>query len=143
VFRIKDATPRVYGFRGYGSGNRVFRGANPPDGAVVSFWLRDLPEGPVAVSIADSTGQVIRTLSSPGRAGLNRVVWDLQADEQHRFADPRRASPVFVEPMTYTVTVAVDGLSAKADVVVRPYPGWQPAEHRTELPPAVPDLSDD
>ena len=138
VFRVKDATPRNYGFRGYGSGNRVFRGANGPDGAVLTFWLRDLPEGQVSIAVADTSGRVVRTLTAPGRPGLNRVAWDLQADDQHRFDDARRSGPVFVEPMTYTLTVTVDDLSDKAEVVVRPYPGWVPAAERAKLPPAVP-----
>jgi hypothetical protein len=135
---VRDAAPRLYGFRGYGSGNRVFRGANPPDGAVLTFWLRDLPEGPVSVAVADTTGRTIRTLGAQGRPGLNRVVWDLQADDQHRFANARRAGPVFVEPMTYTLTVSVDGHAASTTVKVGPYPGWQPVESRAQLPPPEP-----
>ena len=138
VFRVKDATPRNYGFRGYGSGNRVFRGANGPDGAVLTFWLRDLPEGQVSIAVADTSGRVVRTLTAPGKPGLNRVAWDLQADDQHRFDNARRGGPVFVEPMTYTLTVTVDDLSDKAQVVVHPYPGWLPAAERAQLPPAVP-----
>ena len=138
VFRVKDATPRNYGFRGYGSGNRVFRGANGPDGAVLTFWLKDLPEGHVSIAVADTSGRVVRTLTAAGTPGLNRVIWDLQADDQHRFDNARRAGPVFVEPMTYTLTVTVDELSDKAEVVVHPYPGWRPAGERAKLPPAVP-----
>ena len=90
----------------------------------------------MSVSVADTAGTVIRTLSGPSRPGLNRVVWDLQADPPHRFANPRRAGPVFVEPMTYTVTVGVDDHKASTELVVHPYPGWQPADARSALPPA-------
>jgi len=135
LFPVGAATPRLYGFRGYGSGTRVFRGANPPDGAIFTYWLRNLPEGEVSVTVADTAGTVIRSLGGGARPGLNRVVWDLQADEKHRFANARRGGPVFVEPMTYTVTVSVDGESSSADVVVHPYPGWRPAAARAVLPP--------
>ncbi len=138
VFRVKDATPRNYGFRGYGSGNRVFRGANGPDGAVLTFWLKDLPEGQVSIAVADTSGRVVRTLTAPGKPGLNRVSWDLQADDQHRFDDARRGGPVFVEPMTYTLTVKVDEFSDKTEVVVHPYPGWVPVAERAKLAPALP-----
>ncbi|MCP4572218.1 MAG: hypothetical protein GY838_07675 [bacterium] len=137
VFPVRAATPRLYGFRGYGSGNRVFRGANPPDGAVLTYWLRDLPTGDVSVTIADTAGTVIRSLGGGVRPGLNRVTWDLQTDPQHRFANARRSGPVFVEPMTYKVTVAVDGESSTAEVVVHPYPGWRSAAERAELPPPL------
>ena len=135
VFGAAVATPGHFGFRGYGSGNRVFRGANPPEGATVTYWLRDLPEGAVSVAVADTGGTVIRTLGGGGRPGLNRVVWDLQADEKQRFNNARRSGPVFVEPMTYTVTVSVDGESSSTEIVVEPYPGWESVEQRAELPP--------
>ena len=102
---------------------------------MVTYWLRDLPEGAVSVAVADTGGTVIRTLGGGGRPGLNRVVWDLQADEKQRFNNARRSGPVFVEPMTYTVTVSVDGESSSTEIVVEPYPGWESVEQRSELPP--------
>ncbi len=77
-------------------------GENPPDGAIVDFWLKRAPMGPVTIEILDQGGTLVRRLSSdehPGmpeprpafpdswlrpappvtaRAGLNRVVWDLR-----------------------------------------------------------------
>lgn len=138
LFPVRPVAPRLYGFRGYGSGARVFRGANPPDGAVLTYWLRDLPAGEVSVTVADTAGTVIRTFGGGARPGLNRVVWDLQADAPYRFSNARRQGPVFVEPMTYTVTVAVDDHRSSAEVVVGPYPGWRPAAARAELPPPGP-----
>jgi len=143
VFRVKEAKPQQFGFRGYGQGNRVFGGANPPAGAVITYWLKDLPEGSVSVSVADSSGTVVRTLQGPTRPGLNRVVWDLQADEHLRLGNERRSGPVFVEPMTYSLTVSVDDHSTSTEVVVHPYPGWQPVSERMKLPPARPAGKDD
>jgi hypothetical protein len=138
LFSVADATPALFGFRGYGSGNRVFKGPNPAAGAVVTFWLRDLPEEAVSVKVADENGAVVRTLASPGRPGLNRVVWDLQADPKHRFNDPRKGGPVFVEPGSYTVTVTAGENSDKTEFEVLPYPGWVAVEEKAQLPPASP-----
>lgn len=139
VFPVADATPQLYGFRGYGSGNRVFRGANPADGAVLTYWLRDLPTGSVDIKIENEAGRVIRTLSGSPRPGLNRLTWDLQEDAKSRFDDPRRDGPVFVEPGTYKVTLSVDKESMSQNVVVNPFPGWKPVTAKVHLPPGSPD----
>lgn len=138
LFPLNDVTPQLYGSRGYGGGNRLFRGANPPDGAVLTYWLRDLPEGSVSISIANEKGFVVRTLGGPSRPGLNRATWDLQADPKHRIANARIGGPVFVDPGTYTVTVSVDGESMKQTVEVAPYPGYVAPQRKAELPPARP-----
>jgi photosystem II stability/assembly factor-like uncharacterized protein len=78
-------------------------GLNPPDGAIVDYYLKTAAPGPVALSIVDSAGNVVRSFASdekaepirdegnvprywvrPARilsaqAGLHRFVWDLHA----------------------------------------------------------------
>ncbi len=44
------------------------------------YTLRGAPSDPVRVEILDSNGAVLRTMSTPGRAGLNRATWDLRHD---------------------------------------------------------------
>lgn len=138
VFAVPDARPRLYGSRGYGAGNRVFRGANPPDGAVITYWLRDLPDGEVGISIRNAAGQDLRSLSGPSRPGLNRAVWDLQADPKHRFDDARRHGPAFVDPGEYTITLSVDDESVSTTVQVAAYPGYVAPQEKAELPPVGP-----
>jgi photosystem II stability/assembly factor-like uncharacterized protein len=61
-------------------------GANPPDGAIVHYWLRETPQAEVKLSILDHAGQPIREFTSvseqpprvPTRPGANRFVWDLR-----------------------------------------------------------------
>ena len=138
LFPVPKASPQFFGFRGYGSGNRVFRGAPPPDGAVITYWLKDLPAGAVNIAIKDAGGLVVRNLTGPARPGLNRTVWDLQADEKHRFTDARLDGPVFVEPGTYTISVSIEGVAAETAVEVAAYPGWVAPEEKAVLPPAQP-----
>ena len=76
-------------------------GQNPPDGAVIDYWLNSHSPGPVVIEILDGAGAVIRRFSSadpaepvkdignwpaywirPARvpaatAGMHRFVWDL------------------------------------------------------------------
>jgi photosystem II stability/assembly factor-like uncharacterized protein len=77
-------------------------GQNPPDGAILDYYLRQAPTGPVAISITDAQGRLVREYSSaattpdttmpnvpmywfapddqrlPSSAGMHRVVWDLR-----------------------------------------------------------------
>jgi photosystem II stability/assembly factor-like uncharacterized protein len=78
---------------------------NPPDGAVIDFWLKDAPRGPVTLEFVSNGGAVLRRFSStdlirptpeelakqmtvplfwaripkplPGQTGMHRFVWDL------------------------------------------------------------------
>src|SRR5262245_9235915 len=84
---ILPATPRLYFGRDYGSGQAIFRAKNPPMGAVLNYWLKEDSEDSASLTIADPSGFVIRKLEGTKRAGMNRVVWDLEADPKHRFRD--------------------------------------------------------
>jgi photosystem II stability/assembly factor-like uncharacterized protein len=85
-------------------------GQNPPDGAVINYWLRSAATGPVVVEITDGTGAIVRRYAStdpappvgdvgnwpaywlrPARvpsaaAGMHRFVWDLHYPPPRAFA---------------------------------------------------------
>ncbi len=77
-------------------------GQNPPDGAIINYWLKTGPRGPVTLEIFDREGKSVRRFSSadvprpvdekelnipvywvrppqalPAEAGMHRFVWDL------------------------------------------------------------------
>jgi len=77
-------------------------GKNPPDGAILDYWLGAAPAGPVTLEIADSAGKLVRRFSSAeppepadpkahpvpaywfrapqplsAAPGMHRFVWDL------------------------------------------------------------------
>lgn len=78
-------------------------GKNPPDGAIVYYYLKAAANGPVTLEIADAAGKLVRRFSStdsppppdanlnvptywlkpfeplPADAGMHRFVWDLHA----------------------------------------------------------------
>ena len=62
------------------AGDMIFRGENPPNGAIVDYWLG--AEGSaVALSVHDASGGLVQTLTPTRARGVNRVVWNLrQAD---------------------------------------------------------------
>lgn len=85
---IFDPTPAIE-FRTYNrkgnTGHKWFEGQNPAYGALIDYYLRAKPEGNVRVTITDKNGKVMRELTGPKEAGVNRIVWDL------RLAAPNQA----------------------------------------------------
>ncbi|QKC86846.1 sialidase family protein [Mesorhizobium sp. NZP2077] len=64
-------------------------GENPPDGAIINYWLASDAEHPIKLTFQDARGDVITSFSSDDKdiplhsklgtkAGLNRFVWDLR-----------------------------------------------------------------
>ena len=46
----------------------------------VNFTLKAVPKDSIRFEVLDASGSVIRTLRAAGRAGLNRMAWDLRYD---------------------------------------------------------------
>ena len=70
AFRFRDVT------NNYSMPNDPTSGFDPSYGAGINFYLR--APSSVTVTIEDERGQRVRTLRVPGRAGVNRVTWDLR-----------------------------------------------------------------
>jgi hypothetical protein len=87
------------------------QGQNPPSGAIVYYWLKSAPTGPVMLEVLDSSGKVVRRYSSAApptppdmndyavapywgeppqalsaQAGMHRFVWDLHYARPHAVA---------------------------------------------------------
>jgi photosystem II stability/assembly factor-like uncharacterized protein len=123
-------------------------GQNPPDGAIIYFYLKDAPKTgtETKLEILDASGKVIRKYSSaetqpldepldpddkkPEReikpdAGLNRFVWDLRYEEAHRVPgyylweyDTGARGPV-AAPGQYQVRLTVGSESQVAPLEVK------------------------
>ncbi len=85
--QAKDAylfAPRpAFGFEplpGYvdSEGSAVFRGTNPPAGAIITVYVKQYSGEPVKISVANSEGIPVANFTLPGTPGFNRVAWDLK-----------------------------------------------------------------
>ncbi|MEO6964448.1 MAG: hypothetical protein ABI076_00955, partial [Acidobacteriaceae bacterium] len=62
------------------------RGHNPPDRAVLNYYLKAAPQGEVKLAVFDATSKLVRSFSSRGTgreklptlAGINRFWWDMR-----------------------------------------------------------------
>jgi photosystem II stability/assembly factor-like uncharacterized protein len=145
LFDVRPALRFPVRFTRYGLGDKVYRGPNPPYGALITYFLPESLEPAektkgeperkggakderIKVEILDGSGRTVRTLTDVGReAGLNRVAWDLNYDPprprkdeeapESDFSRPPAGPPAL--PGTYTVRLTVDGQSRESPVEVR------------------------
>jgi hypothetical protein len=98
---------------GWANGDAAFEGANPPDGAVITYYQRTRHIfGDLSIDVTDATGKKIGTIPSSKRRGLNRVQWAMRLPAPKV---PTAATAAFsassgprVLPGTYTVTMKKD-----------------------------------
>ncbi len=120
---------RLYDHKG-DTGHKVFLGKNPPEGALLSYFLKAKPaEGEkVSLKIADASGTVVRELKEiPALAGVNRTNWDLRTEPPVK---PSPDTPSFfgppqgplVPPGTYTLTLAAGAHTVMGQVQVEEDP---------------------
>lgn len=93
------------------SGRFGFFGGGRPQ-ASVTYWLAE--GGNAEVVIENASGEVIKTLDAPGRAGVNVVTWDLSSDAAG--GGGRRFGPPLAGPGAYTVRVSAGGGEATGSI---------------------------
>lgn len=120
AFDLQPARPwRNFWYDGF-YGDNFFTAPNPPMGAKITYWVADDHYDDATITITDSDGNTVRELSGPGRAGVHRVIWDLQADPKTRIVNPA-VGVEFVEPGEYRVTIKLgDDLESETTVEVLP-----------------------
>jgi photosystem II stability/assembly factor-like uncharacterized protein len=134
-------------------------GENPPNGAIVYYWLAEEAKEPVVLTFRESSGRKIVAFASddkdaaparkPGtKAGLNRFVWDMKYPGPTRLdyslapprpkplvPDPENPPGPTVVPGTYGVDLFVGGKtqSASFTVVKDPRLGTTTADYAAQF----------
>ena len=104
------------------NGDAVFRGSNPPEGALLTFWLSSYSPEVVKISITNSEGQPVANLTAPAIAGLNRINWDLKPTKDVRTEYGGEGDKP-VAPGEYTVTLKAGAHSSTEKLKVSYVPG--------------------
>lgn len=117
-------------------------GDDPPAAASINYWLGEATEDSVTIRIVDASGQTVSTLPGTGKAGINRVWWNLWGEPTTQIKlrtkppyaawveldeDRTRNAPVgritrLAPPGTYTVVLDVAGQEYKQQLVVHKDP---------------------
>ena len=146
LFTVEPASQIRYSSELAHTGDMFFRGENPPDGAIVDYWLgaaRD--SGAVAITVHDAGGRQIASVTPTRQAGINRVIWDLRHARLAARPGSRARPPAgpYVVPGRYTVRLTVDGRHYERSVEVREDPRVRlPATVRAEWTAALLRIAD-
>jgi len=134
-------------------------GQNPPDGAMLDYWLKS-PAAHVMLSIADSSGKTVRTffntdkhgpvndkeLNVPtywvrparelsGAAGMHRFIWDLHYPEPDVLEHEYPISAIYHDTPRHPIGAAV--LPGKYSLVMRVDGGISPQTLEIRMDPRV------
>jgi photosystem II stability/assembly factor-like uncharacterized protein len=118
-------------------------GKNPPDGVIVTYFLRDAPTD-ITLTFLDSRGHVIRSYTKrpadadakdkeprvPVEPGMNRFVWDMRYPDAAKIEDEPQVMDqlegalkgAVAAPGSYSVRLDVDGERSDARFEIRSDP---------------------
>ncbi len=78
-------------------GKGVYRGENPPEGALFTVWIKEYTGDEAKIAISSTAGQPVANLKLSGAPGLSRVNWDLRPSEdvliKYGGDDPKKFVP--------------------------------------------------
>jgi photosystem II stability/assembly factor-like uncharacterized protein len=151
VFDVRPAYRFSTRMTRYGIGDKIFRGQNPPSGALITYYLKDKADEKTAIKmqVLDQTGKMVYEAKNlPKDKGLNRIAWSLRQEgarlrrpptgEQLEFAGPPQGPQVV--PGTYKVRILVgDKTIGERNVDVKMDPTVQvaPADLQTQYEMAM------
>jgi photosystem II stability/assembly factor-like uncharacterized protein len=99
------------------SGGAEYRGQNPPLGAMISYYVRELTTDDVKIAITSASGRAVANLTGPSTPGIQRVIWDLRpgADLLTQYGGEGRK---FIPSGEYIVTLSSGKLKESQKVTV-------------------------
>jgi photosystem II stability/assembly factor-like uncharacterized protein len=125
LFPVRKAGARhpLPGFSDW-SGVSEYRGANPPDGAILSFWIGEPSYEPAKIEIKNAQGQTVANLQAPALRGLGRVNWDLKPTKDV-LTDYGSEGSLHVRAGTYEATLTLGAVTSKRSFEVTVAPGLE------------------
>jgi photosystem II stability/assembly factor-like uncharacterized protein len=130
LFTLEPAYQIRYARETGHTGDMIFRGDNPPAGAIIDYHLQSpLPKEQLSIVVLDGSAREVNRVEPDTAAGLNRVIWNLREadlvvpdeddDDEPGFGPPRRIRGPWVLPGMYTVRLTVDGAVKQHAIEVR------------------------
>jgi photosystem II stability/assembly factor-like uncharacterized protein len=99
---------------------------NEPNAFAINYYLKAKVEGPIKVTVAGPSGEVLAALEGKGEPGLNTVSWNMRPRRPGAKPSPYQGfgRGRLAEPGTYTVTLEAAGRKLVKNAVIRYRQGW-------------------
>ena len=104
------------------TGKADFRGANLPEGAIISFYLKSFTGEQIEIKISNALDQPVAKFKLTGTPGMNRFNWDLRPTKDV-LTEYGGEGQKFVRPGEYTIKLKYGEISATQTVKVEIAPG--------------------
>lgn len=104
-------------------GKGWFKGENPPEGALLTVWVREFTGEKFTVTITNARGQPLARFEQPAVPGLTRLNWDLRVAKEYRGEYMGDQADRLVEPGEYTAELEFKALKTKQSFTVTIEPG--------------------
>jgi photosystem II stability/assembly factor-like uncharacterized protein len=89
LFPVRPAIRWAGGAGMFRQNERDWIAPNPPVGAMIHLYVKTAPKEPLTVTITDKAGKTVRTMRNQRvEAGVNRLLWNLRADNPAEQAGP-------------------------------------------------------
>jgi hypothetical protein len=124
LFSIRPAIgrPLLPGWK-ESAGTAVYRGENPPEGALISWYLRRYSGDSVKIAIKGPGDRPVANFTRPGLVGIGRVAWDLRLTKDLLNEYGGQDKDLFVPSGEYTVTLTFGDLKETQKLQVSILPG--------------------
>ena len=119
--RPARAVATLEGFADW-NGAAVYRGKNPKEGALLTFWIPEYTGDEVEIEIQNALEQPVAKWKVAGTPGFQRAVWDLKPSKE-LLTEYGGEGVLFVRPGDYTVTLKHGKTKSKQPLKVDVAPG--------------------
>jgi len=92
------------GFADWAGTTGIYRGANPPPGALLTYWIKEDTGEPVKIAVEGPGEKPVANLTGSSHAGLNRINWDLMPSKDV-LTEYGGEGKKFVAPGEYKLTL--------------------------------------
>jgi len=104
------------------NGKAVFRGENPPEGALITFYVKASTGEPLKIKITNAADQPVAKFTITDAPGMHRINWDLKPAKE-LLTEYGGAGQKFVKPGEYKVTLTYGKYSQSEKLQVEIAPG--------------------
>ncbi|HKB56340.1 MAG TPA: hypothetical protein VKC51_02015, partial [Lacunisphaera sp.] len=94
-------------------GTGYFEGKNPPEGVLLTVWVKEFTGEKFKVVISDAGGREVAKFEQPAVPGFSRLNWDLRLQKDYHFEYMGDDADRFVPPGEYTATLSLKDTKVK------------------------------